>query len=81
MQVRLCHEEQVMKDDAIKLLCYLLFYPLSLSLYINSNTYFYRIVYHPTISEGFDPCTTSSQQMHNNPSHEGGPHAFVVLML
>jgi hypothetical protein len=79
MQVRLCHEEQVMKDDAIKLLCYLLFYPLS--LYINSNTYFYRIVYHPTILEEFDLCTTPSQQMHNNPLHEGGLHAVVVLML
>jgi hypothetical protein len=25
------------------------------------------------ISLGFDSCTTSIQQLHNNPSHEGGP--------
>jgi hypothetical protein len=24
-------------------------------------------------SQGFDSCTTSSQQLHNNPLHEGGP--------
>jgi hypothetical protein len=28
------------------------------------------------ISMGFDSCTTSSQQLHNNPSHEGGPQCI-----
>jgi hypothetical protein len=33
------------------------------------------------IMRGFDSCTTPSQQVHNNPSHEGGPQCVELTLM
>jgi hypothetical protein len=45
--------------------------------------FFHTHIYikHTKKYKGFDSYTTPSQQLHNNPSHEGGLHTIVVLML
>jgi hypothetical protein len=30
---------------------------------------------------GFDSYTTPSQQLHNNPSHEGGPQCVELILM
>jgi hypothetical protein len=45
-------------------------------IFINTHTHTHTHIYIYIYRERFDSCTIPSQQLHNNPSHEGGPQCM-----